>query len=96
MIGLVNATGASDALHREVARKTNESAENGAPEKTTVLSSEQAANKVLKTAVESVLLQTQGPQRGAPSEQDSDRFQQADLEAAGAQGPLGRSLDVTA
>lgn len=96
MIGLVNATGATDALHREVVRKTGERAEQATPEQTPVLSNEQAANRVLRGAVESIRLQSQGPQRGAPAGDGSDRFQQADSEAAATPGPLGRSLDVTA
>lgn len=96
MIGLVNATGVSDALHREVSRKTNELADKPAGQPPPILSNEQAANRVLETAVESIRLQTEDGQRGLPGGEQSDRFSQADLETAASGTPLGAALDVTA
>lgn len=93
MIGLVNATGVTDALHREVFKRSIDGAE-----KTTripLLTNELAANRVLTSAVESILLQNDGAQRGVPDDAESDRFRQADLEAAGNGGALGMVLDVT-
>lgn len=93
MIGLVNATGVTDALHREVTRRSI-----GAAEQTTrisVLPNELAANRVLTSAVESIQLQNDGAQRRVPDGNESDRFQQADAEAASTGGALGMALDVT-
>lgn len=92
MVGLVNAAGAAETSRLATTQRaaTEADGSNLAP----VLSSEQAVNKVLHKAVESVMLQVDNRDRTFTSG-ESDRTQQADLEAGG-NGALGMVLDVTA
>ena len=63
--------------------------------KAPVLGAEQAANRVLKKAVESIqFLETYKP-RGTPDGNQSDRMHQADRDSK-SHGVLGTTLDVMA
>jgi hypothetical protein len=98
MIGLVNAAGTPvparvQANERSVRGALEEQARNLAP----ILSGEQAASKVLHTAIEALEETEQdAKERAAPEGEQSDRFAQAELEAGTPTPEVGGQLDVTA
>lgn len=95
MIGLVNAVGAAQASRIQSTERSAAVREEEPEKLAPVLSSEQAANYVLRTAVESIEFRESERQRGSPDGEQSDRAAQADLEAKPT-GALGIVLDVTA
>jgi len=95
MIGLVNAVGVVQASRAQSTEQSASVRTEGPEKLAPVLSSEQAANHVLRTAVESIKFQETGSQRGSPDGEESDRAAQTDLEASPS-GALGGVLDVTA
>ena len=95
MIGLVNAAGVYQTSRQRQAGPTVAEPPNQAPDRAPILNSEQAANKVLLTAVEAIQFQDTQGERRVPSGDESGQLKQAELEARTTEG-LGRNLDTTA
>ena len=94
MVGLVNAVGVTATSRQQSTERS--ATDRAAPEGNLapILSSEQAANKVLHKAVESMRFQATSRQRGSPAGEQSGQFQQAELDSS-PNGVLGTVLDVT-
>jgi hypothetical protein len=95
MVGLVNAVGVTAASRELLTQRSATDRPTPEGNLAPILSAEQAANKVLHKAVESMRFQETARQRGSPTGEQSDQFQQADLESRPT-GALGTVLDVTA
>lgn len=96
MIGLVNAAGTPEtsrvqSAHRTVVESVLEEGRKLIP----LLTGEQAAQRVLQSAVQTIEFTASQAERGLPGGEQSDRFDQAELEANSTR-TLGRELDVTA
>jgi hypothetical protein len=95
MIGLVNAVGTPEASRNQSKSRADFEDANKKSEHL-VSSDEQAVERVLNVAVETIQLATPDEERGLPKGDESDRFAQADAEAKTAPTPLGGNLDVQA
>ena len=96
MIGLVNAAGTPETARVQSASAAKlPEQEQQSGNLVPILSNERAAERVLRTAVETIDFATGEAQRALPGGEQSDRTDQADLEAKTA-GGVGSMLDVTA
>jgi hypothetical protein len=96
MIGLVNSAGAPEtsrvqSAHRTVVESVLEEGRKLIP----ILTGEQAAQRVLQSAVQTIEFTASQAERSLPGGEQSDRFDQAELEASST-CTLGGELDVTA
>ncbi len=96
MIGLVNAAGAPESsriqsVSSDKMRVPEAERSNVFP----LLNNERAAQQVLRSAVNTIEFTAAGAAREVPDGEQSDRFDQAELEAGSSQ-TVGRFLDVTA
>jgi hypothetical protein len=102
MIGLVNAAGTPETSRVQSAyRDVVDSFLQNGGKIIPILNSEQAAVRVLQSAIQTISDTNSEAQRGVPDGEQSDRFAQADLEQRGKLDAdptqaLGRDLDVTA
>ena len=96
MIGLVNAAGAPETSRvQSASQRVVESSPKEGSKMVPILNNEQAAARVLQSAVQTISISGDAAQRGLPDGEKSDRFDQAELEANTPQ-TLGGGLDVTA
>lgn len=96
MIGLINAAGASESSRvQSASSRVVESSPKGEGNMIPILNNEQAAARVLRSAVKTILFANGEARRGLPDGEQSDRFDQAELETNTPQ-KLGEGLDVTA
>ena len=96
MIGLVNAAGMPETSRIQSAvRGIVESVLKEGRKLIPILNNEQAAVRILQSAVQTISFTNSEAQRGLPDGEQSDRFDQADLEADPTER-LGRDLDVSA
>ena len=101
MIGLVNAAGTPEISRVQSAfrRVVDDFLQEGGTI-IPILNSEQAAVRVLQSAIQTISDTNSDAQRGLPGSEQSDRFDQADREQqsrpeANPTQALGRELDVT-
>ena len=98
MIGLVNAAGTPQQARAEsVSKSVREQMDDQAKRLAPVLNGEQAASKVLQSAIDALhaMVMPEG-ERALPTGDQSDRFAQADLESGITPQTVGGNLDVTA
>jgi len=108
MIGLINAIGAEDASRQLTARRSTSTTtpDPTGPQRAPVLSAEQAANRVLRSAVEAIEFQQSAQERAVQSRETAtaqareepavDQRAGPPAEGATATNAPGQRLDVTA
>lgn len=96
MIGLVNAAGAPETSRVQSAQRTvAEPAPLAERKLAPILSNERAVERVIQSAVQAIEFVASQAERNLPEGEQSDRFDQAELEADSTR-TLGAGLDVTA
>ena len=95
MVGLVNAIGTADMPRAVSQQKTAAATPTGAEQLALVLNAEQAVNRVLNVAIQSIQNGAPGSQQGTAGEAESNNLPPS---GSGPQygGTLGLVLDVTA
>ena len=97
MIGLVNSVGTAETSRTQAVRDSavRNQIEDQQHKILPILNNEEAAQRILRTAINTIGLTDATAERNLPGGGQSDRFDQAELEGT-ATGTLGQNLDVTA